>query len=251
MLIDYRPLLACLMAAHFLADFVLQSKRTAETKSNILVLLKHALIVAGVSYVLCGAWAIWIIPLAVFLSHGILDFCKSGIKRWPLPAFLVDQAAHIVFLIVLAIWLTQKYDPALYWTSLFGETWTRLMIIIAGAIAAISSGSIVIGMAVEPLLREIARENGESTQAGPRLPRGLEKGGSLIGQLERAIIYLLVIAGHPEGVGFLIAAKSILRFGEIRDAKQRQEAEYIIIGTFMSFGYGLLIAFLTRDLLNF
>lgn len=52
-------------------------------------------------------------------------------------------------------------------------------------------------------------------------------------------------------MGFLIAAKSILRFGEIKDARQRQEAESIIIGTFMSFGYGLLIAFLTRFLLQF
>jgi hypothetical protein len=250
-LTDYRPLLACLLAAHFLADFVLQSDRTAETKSKILVLLRHAFIVSAVSYLLSGAWAAWVIPLAVFLGHGVLDFCKSRIKGRPLAVFLIDQTAHIGFLIALSIWVVRRSSPGLYWTSLFGDTWTRMMIIGACATAAIYAGGVLIGIAVSPLLKEIAGENTISMPGAASLLRGLDKGGKLIGQLERAIIFLLVLAGHPEGVGFLIAAKSILRFGEIKDAKQRQEAEYIIIGTFMSFGYGLFIAFLTKYLLNF
>jgi hypothetical protein len=44
----------------------------------------------------------------------------------------------------------------------------------------------------------------------------------------------------------LITAKSILRFGEIKDRRNRLEAEYIIIGTSMSFGYGMFIAYLTQ-----
>ncbi len=251
MLTDYRSLLACLLAAHFLADFVLQSDRTAATKSEILVLMKHAFIVSAVSYLFCGAWAAWVILPAVFLGHGVLDFCKSRIRTRPLAVFLIDQTAHIGFLIALSIWVVRSYDPPLYWLGLFGDAWTRAMIIGAGATAAIYAGGILIGIAVSPLLKEIAGENSTLTPGAANLPRGLYKGGKLIGQLERAIIFLLVLAGHPEGVGFLIAAKSILRFGEIKDAKQRQEAEYIIIGTFMSFGYGLFIAFLTKYLLNF
>lgn len=126
-----------------------------------------------------------------------------------------------------------------------------MLIILAGAIAAIQAGSVLIGIAVDPILKEIALDSATAMPQDAKLFRGLKKGGKLIGQLERAIIFLLVLAGHPEGVGFLIAAKSIFRFGEIKDIKQRQEAEYIIIGTFMSFGYGLLIAFLTKYLLNF
>ncbi|MGB7296925.1 MAG: hypothetical protein WBC70_15175 [Candidatus Aminicenantales bacterium] len=163
----------------------------------------------------------------------------------------MDQAAHIALLIALSIWMTEQYSPTLYWTILFGDMWTRLLIVLAGAIAATRAGGVLIGIAVEPLLKEIARENGPAVSQNARLSRGLEKGGKLIGQLERAIIFLLVLAGHPEGVGFLIAAKSIFRFGEIKDIKQRLEAEYIIIGTFMSFGYGLLIAFLTKYFLNY
>lgn len=251
MLTDHRSLLACLLAAHFLADFVFQSGKTAETKSRLPVLARHALIVSATTYLLCGAWTAWPIPLGVFLGHGILDFFKTRIRTRPVAVFLVDQAVHIGFLVALSFWIGRPGAPDLYWVGLFGQGWTRLMIVVGGATAAIFAGGVLIGIAVGPILKEIAAENGASTPGLAALPRGLEKGGKLIGQLERAIIFLLVLAGHPEGVGFLIAAKSILRFGEIKDARQRQEAEYIIIGTFMSFGYGLLIAFLTRFLLQF
>ena len=40
-----------------------------------------------------------------------------------------------------------------------------------------------------------------------------------------------VLVGHYEAIGFLIAAKSILRFGEIRDSRDRQEVEYILKGS--------------------
>jgi hypothetical protein len=43
----------------------------------------------------------------------------------------------------------------------------------------------------------------------------------------------------------LLAAESILRFGEIKEPSQRKVAEYIIIGTMMSFGWALLAAVLT------
>jgi len=48
----------------------------------------------------------------------------------------------------------------------------------------------------------------------------------------------------------LIAAKSIFRFGEIKEPKYRREAEYIIIGTLMSFSYGILISYATKYFLN-
>jgi len=251
MLPDFRGLVVALIAAHFLADFVFQTRRTVEKKTSIPVLLKHALVVCATSYLLCGTWKLWVLPVAIFLGHAVLDFIKSRTKVRLLPVFIIDQGLHIAFLIALSIWMSGQFTFELYWVVLLGDTWTRLLIVLAGAIAAIQAGSVIIGIAVDPFLREIAEESEASSSSDAGLPRGLKKGGKLIGQLERAIIFLLVLAGHPEGVGFLIAAKSVFRFGEIKDIKQRLEAEYIIIGTFMSFGYGLFIAFLTRYFLNF
>ena len=51
--------------------------------------------------------------------------------------------------------------------------------------------------------------------------------GQYIGQLERTLIFLFVLIGQPTGVGFLVAAKSVFRFGDLKEHEDRMEAEYI------------------------
>jgi hypothetical protein len=65
----------------------------------------------------------------------------------------------------------------------------------------------------------------------------------VIGQLERGLIFALVMFGQAQGVGLLIAAKSILRFGAVKD--DRRLSEYVIIGTLASFGWALVVAYAT------
>ena len=66
-------------------------------------------------------------------------------------------------------------------------------------------------------------------------------GGRVIGLLERGLIFALVLLGQPEGVGLLLAAKSILRFGAVKD--DRAASEYVIIGTLASFGWALIAGY--------
>lgn len=82
------------------------------------------------------------------------------------------------------------------------------------------------------------------------LPKGFAEGGKTIGQWERLLIMLFVLASAPTAIGFLVTAKSILRFGEIKDPNTQKEAEYIIIGTMMSFGFALVVAYATREVLQ-
>ena len=56
-------------------------------------------------------------------------------------------------------------------------------------------------------------------------------------------IFIFVITGHPAGIGFLVAAKSILRFEE---AKEQKLAEYVLIGTLLSFSLGTAFAAATK-----
>ena len=77
-------------------------------------------------------------------------------------------------------------------------------------------------------------------------PESLPKGGRLIGRLERAMIMMLVVAGQPDGIGFLIAAKSLLRFNDLAHDKDRRVSEYVIIGTLASFAWGFVAAFATH-----
>ncbi|NOY22057.1 MAG: hypothetical protein GXO70_00915 [Acidobacteria bacterium] len=80
--------------------------------------------------------------------------------------------------------------------------------------------------------------------------RGLKNGDRLIGRLERALIFLFTLSGHLMAVGFLITAKSVLRFGELKNGSDRKEAEYIIIGTLYSFFLALLISLGTVSLIK-
>lgn len=67
--------------------------------------------------------------------------------------------------------------------------------------------------------------------------------------LERLLILLFVLIGQWAGVGFLLAAKSIFRFGDLNEAQDRKLTEYIMIGTLLSFGIAMLGALVLRWLL--
>ena len=57
-----------------------------------------------------------------------------------------------------------------------------------------------------------------------------------IGYLERSLIFLLVLNGHPESIGWIFAAKSIARFKELEN---RRFTEYYLIGTLASIFWAL------------
>ncbi|RYE13805.1 MAG: DUF3307 domain-containing protein, partial [Sphingobacteriales bacterium] len=49
---------------------------------------------------------------------------------------------------------------------------------------------------------------------------------------------------HFEAVGFLLAAKSIFRFGDLKEAHDIKLTEYVLIGTLLSFGMAIVTALL-------
>jgi hypothetical protein len=46
-----------------------------------------------------------------------------------------------------------------------------------------------------------------------------------------------------------VAAKSILRFADIKAAELRQEAEYILVGTMLSFAFAIGVGIIAKALL--
>jgi hypothetical protein len=229
-------IIICLIAAHLTGDFLLQTDLIVQNKRRAVVLSTHCAIVTAVSYLLCGAWSGWQIVVGVFFSHLIIDGLKAWSGKNGPKAFLFDQGMHLAVLTAIGgYWIQGDVVP--YWQTIF-PLYTKGILLLAGAILCIQAGGFWVGKTVAPLHETIKN-------ASESLPRA----GRLIGQLERAMIYILVLAGQPQGVGFLVAAKSILRFGEVREPGQRKEAEYIIIGTFMSFIWALLFAFTTKALL--
>jgi hypothetical protein len=232
-------LAVALIAAHLVGDFALQPRRMVERKADPVVLLAHAAIVAALSYGLAGAWIAWQIPVVVFVTHALVDFIKVRSKRHGLGAFTVDQLAHLAVIVGLVRQLDLA-PVALHWVGRFGDRTTAALIVVAGAIAVTKVAGVVVGMVIRPLQDQLP-----ATAAD----RGFLAGGETVGRLERLLIFVLVLSGETGAIGFLIAAKSLLRFGELRGGL-RKEAEYVIIGTMWSFAAGLIVALATRALLR-
>ena len=49
-----------------------------------------------------------------------------------------------------------------------------------------------------------------------------------------------------EGIGYLLAAKSVFRFGELRNNKELMHTEYILLGTFLSFTVAVVVGLLAH-----
>lgn len=238
-------LLVCLIAAHAIGDFVVQTGHMAYNKRRLGVLLRHAGVVAGLSYLLSTAWTAWEIPLGVLVAHALVDAVKARARQGTAPLVL-DQLAHLATVVGIAWWAARS-EPEVWGVRLLGPGYADAMLVLAGGVICVFAGAILIGAAVQPLVRQL--EPLRQGDAGRPHRRGFDHGGRLIGQLERALIFLFVLAGQPASIGLLIAAKSVLRFGELKETEHRMEAEYIIIGTLMSFGFGSLVAFATQALL--
>ena len=70
----------------------------------------------------------------------------------------------------------------------------------------------------------------------------IKNAGALIGNLERILTIVFVLLGQFEAIGFIVAAKSILRFKDTDTAK----TEYVLAGTFLSFVIAILCGLMAR-----
>lgn len=238
-------IIVALVAAHLAGDFLLQPDGWARHKARFWVLVAHAALHAALSYVLLGAWGEWRIPVAIFVAHGLIDFIKVKGGRHGIATFLLDQGAHVVSIVVIAT-LVPVHRMELSWQQAWGTTYLQVLVIGAGLIAAVHFSGVVVAKVVQPFLKQLDSERGDASAAS----RGFESGGRTIGYLERALIFVLIIVGEPAAIGFLFAAKSILRFGEIKEREHRMEAEYIIIGTMLSFLLGIVAGLVCRHVLR-
>jgi len=230
-----------LLAGHLIGDFLLQTRAMAEAKKGLAARVWHAAVVGAVTCVLVAPGppspaAAWLAVGLAVLLHFAIDTVKSGLasEDWNVYVFLIDQAAHVLALVGITVAFTSSGYSCL-WMRVT-PAYFRILILISGLILCVWFGAILMGKALQPVIREL----------GDKPAEGLRHGGRRIGQLERALTYLLVLSGNAGAIGFLFAAKSILRFGEIKQPGQRKEAEYIVIGTFASFGWALLVAVLTQ-----
>lgn len=221
---------AALLLAHVLSDFVFQTRWIAANKRRAPALLIHGAIVLALTQATLGRADAWEL-FALALVHIAIDGLKARLAAPGLGAFLADQGSHLATLAALAVLRPDLWAGGVW----AGLVWLPgLMTALAGAILATRAGGFAVGLLM-------------ASWADNDLPKGLTNGGKLIGLLERGLIYLLVMVDQPAGIGFLIAAKSVLRFETT--SKDQRAGEYVIIGTLASFGWALLAAYAARALI--
>jgi hypothetical protein len=163
---------------------------------------------------------------------------SSGL-RW----FFLDQAIHVGILLLLW-WGIGRFLPEVvsgnHWSRLWGQDYAKALLLVSGFTATVWMLSIVLKF-----------QMAEFAAALPaNMISGLPRAGRAVGRLERALIFVFVLNGQPEAVGFVVAAKTIFRIGDLSRRDERAHAEYIMVGTLRSFVYALLVALATRWLLG-
>lgn len=210
-------LFLCLLLAHIVADFVLQNKKTCKEKIEKKWCSRyhyaHALLVFGLSWLaVWDANFMWC-ALVIGATHFAIDMWKSY-REENVKWFTVDQALHIAVMVGMAIWWCSKID----W-SMALDIPVKYVAMTIATIVCWKPSNIFIKLMLRHYSVNMPEEQGSGFNAG-----------SLIGNIERWLILAFVIMQRYEAIGLLIAAKSIIRFGDA----QTRKSEYVLAGTLMS-----------------
>jgi hypothetical protein len=224
-----------LLLAHLVGDFLLQptlwvlDKENKKQKSVYLYI--HTILHGVLAWILVGEIRFGWFALLLALLHGFIDFLKLYFQKTETKRnwFVVDQILHLLsIVVVITIYkkLTVDFD-------VFNDTF---WILITGIIFLTKPTSILMRNIISIWTPESKSEGDNS----------LQNAGNYIGILERLFVFCFIITAHFEAIGFLLAAKSIFRFGDLKEAKDRKLTEYVLIGTLLSFGIALLVGLLVN-----
>ena len=225
-----------LLFAHFLGDFLFQPYSWVKDKERRKLaspkLYFHILIHIALSFLFIWDLSLWYIPLFIGISHLVIDASKLLLQngRNNRLLFFIDQALHLLVIGFSVIFFTETIEII--------EVPTELCLYLLGAFLVTNPASISIKTIISIYTPKTEIEEDES----------LNNAGKYIGILERLLVYIFIITNHWEGVGFLIAAKSIFRFSDLTQSKDRKLTEYILIGTLLSFGIAIGLALLINVL---
>lgn len=229
-----------LLLAHILGDFVFQPNFLVERrKQNIAYLLLHVIIHAVILCLLfiTDLQQYWVLLLFVTIAHLAIDSLKIWIEKIsvfkPIFLFVIDQLLHLAVLIGVVFYMYGLSADIL--SKIFSTQ--NLMYLIAFLIIAV----------VSPVfLRIFFSKWNQENDFTTKKRESLLDAGMLIGIMERLIIILFIQVGFLSGIGFLLAAKSIFRFGDLTNAKDTKFTEYILVGTLASFLIAIVVGYMLR-----
>lgn len=222
------------LIAHVLGDFVfqpdqwIQDKQLEKAKSKFLyfhIVIHAALLLLFLQF----ASEFWLAFIIIPISHYLIDIIKIYLEKIVNGRllFTLDQLAHLAVILGLT-WFYYPQQLQLDF-QLSNEVWFLFLTIL------------LLSYGVAVLIKVIISkwELPEDSEHD-----SLTKAGKYIGMLERLFVFSFVVMAEWQAIGFLIAAKSVFRFGDLSRAKDRKLTEYILIGTLLSFGFAILLGVL-------
>ena len=264
-----------LIIAHIISDFALQPDRMVKGKmsenkcKSIRYILLHSAIHAVITYILLMMWSNWIIPAVIFVFHSIIDFIKVYLEKinnrtseisekekdrknkTDLLLFISDQILHIAVITAIFLYIDTEYDFSKLATALVLKLQDiRFLILVTGYLLMMKPSSVLLSIMLSRWSdkiktsekdKGIIKNNDEKTT--------LPFAGECIGYLERILILTFVLTNNIGAVGFLITAKSIFRFGDLKKAQAIKMTEYVIIGTFISFTIAIITGFIIKHII--
>jgi hypothetical protein len=225
-------LLIKLLLAHLLGDFVLQpaawvrEKESKKHRSPKLYL--HAIIHGALPLILVWDASFLLAAILIALTHFIIDLSKAILQnpRTSLAWFAADQVLHL--LVIAVVWYAWE-QPVLSAAYIPLE---QILILACAIVILTSPVSSLIKMMISHWTPETLYEMSSS----------LPDAGKFIGYLERLLVLIFILFHHWEAVGFLLTAKSVFRFGNLKESHDRKLTEYVLIGTLLSFFVAIIVS---------
>ncbi|MCF3107495.1 DUF3307 domain-containing protein [Niabella sp. CC-SYL272] len=236
-------LLIKLLLAHLLGDFVLQPSRWVEEKERkkykspklyLHILLHFALI-------LLITMDTRYLPLAAFIagSHLLIDLAKLQFQtaKNRKAFFILDQVLHLAVIICAAWWM----EP-FAWHLTAAQT---------NALLITTTGLVLLTTPVSVIIKLILSKWAPATEIRTDVieTKSLQHAGMMIGYIERILVLIFILNLQWVAIGFLVTAKSVFRFSDLKVGQDRKLTEYILIGTLLSFGIAIVIGVIVNKLL--
>lgn len=230
-----------LILAHLIGDFFLQPLKWVKDKEKMKLksvwLYVHVAIHIALMFLIVWDLDYTVLILSIGLLHLIIDGLKITLqkKKTKRLFFFIDQFFHLATILALVPLLSSdNFEYTLVLNT------NILALIICSAFLTRPTSFIMQTVFSKWNISKLTKDN-----------ESLKDAGKYIGVLERLLVFIFIVAGHWEAVGFLITAKSVFRFGDLTASKERKLTEYILIGTLLSFGIAIIVSLLYLYLRNY
>jgi len=226
--------------AHLLTDFFFQTSRIVSQKHRgewrgyVLHGVTHYVAVLGIVAIVdphrVPTVRFQLVAVSLSILHLLVDWAKLSLTKSRLIrnvalGFVLDQTTHLATVIVAVLFLVQpSLQTIMSWLTQIRLVQEKILLVLVVYVSVIFGGGYFVRELIRPLWKE---EPGHETKERDEVINA----GLYIGWLERFLVLTALFLQSPATVGFILAAKSIARYPELKSVRF---AEYFLIGTLLS-----------------